>query len=103
MKKYKYNIVNLDCANCARKIEESLNKDNKLNNAIVNFNTSKISFESNEDISIEYINNIVQKIENDSYVTLDKENIKQKKEYNVYILILSIILGIVGLNVKFIL
>ena len=26
MKKYKYNINNLDCANCARKIEEILNK-----------------------------------------------------------------------------
>ena len=27
MKKYKYNINNLDCANCARKLEESLNKN----------------------------------------------------------------------------
>ena len=24
--KYKYNIKNLDCANCAKKIEETLNK-----------------------------------------------------------------------------
>ena len=27
MKKYKYNINNLDCANCARKVEESLNEN----------------------------------------------------------------------------
>ena len=27
MKKYKYNINNLDCANCAREVEESLNEN----------------------------------------------------------------------------
>lgn len=103
MKKYKYNIVNLDCANCARKIEESLNKDNKLNNAIVNFNTSKISFFSDDDISLEYVNNLVQKIESDAYVTIDKEDIKKKKEYNINILIIAIILGVIGLYTKSIL
>lgn len=41
MKKYKYNINNLDCANCARKIEESLNKNADFKNVSVNFNTSK--------------------------------------------------------------
>ena len=35
MKKYKYNINNLDCANCARKIEEILNKNKELKNTIV--------------------------------------------------------------------
>ena len=29
MKKYKFNIYNLDCANCAIKLEEQLNKDEK--------------------------------------------------------------------------
>ena len=101
MKKYKYNIVNLDCANCARKIEESLNKNPKLNNAIVNFNTSKISFSSDENISLEYINNLVQKIESDAYVTENQDDIKQTKEYNIYVLIVAITLGIIGLNTHF--
>lgn len=101
MKKYKYNIVNLDCANCARKIEESLNKNPKLNNAIVNFNTSKISFSSDEDISLEDINNLVQKIESDAYVTENQDDIKQAKEYNIYVLIAAITLGIIGLNTNF--
>ena len=35
MKKYKYNINNLDCANCARKIEEILNKNKELKNDLV--------------------------------------------------------------------
>ena len=42
MSKYKYCINNLDCANCAREIEEELSKDKRLNNVSVNFNTSKI-------------------------------------------------------------
>ena len=49
MKKYKYNINNLDCANCAREIEESLNKNKDLKNVIVNFNTSKLSYESDKE------------------------------------------------------
>ena len=101
MKKYKYNIVNLDCANCAREIEESLNENPILNNAIVNFNTSKISFESDEDISLEYINSLIQRIESDTYVTLDKENINKSREYNIWFLLIAIILGIIGLNVNF--
>lgn len=36
MKKYKYNINNLDCANCAREIEEMLNNNTNFNNAVVN-------------------------------------------------------------------
>ena len=29
--KYKYNIKDLNCANCAKKIEETLNKDKNIN------------------------------------------------------------------------
>ena len=53
MSKYKYCINNLDCANCAREIEEELSKYKRLNNVSVNFNTSKISYESEEDISFD--------------------------------------------------
>ena len=53
MKKYKYNINNLDCAACAREIEEMLNKHEDFSNATVNFNTRKIAYESNKDYSLE--------------------------------------------------
>ena len=56
MSKYKYNINNLDCANCAREIEEGLNKNNKFKNVVVNFGTSKISYEAEEDISLKELN-----------------------------------------------
>ena len=54
MKKYKYNINNLDCAACAREIEEMLNKHEDFSNATVNFNTCKIAYESNKDYSITF-------------------------------------------------
>ena len=69
MKKYKYNINNLDCANCARKIEESLSKHNDLSNVCVNFNTSKLSYESMKEVSIKELNNIIKKIESDTYIS----------------------------------
>jgi Cd2+/Zn2+-exporting ATPase len=52
MEKYKINVNNLDCANCARKLEEELNKNDKFKNVVVNFGTSKLTYESNEKISI---------------------------------------------------
>ena len=36
MKKYKYKINNLDCANCAREIEEMLNERDDFKESVVN-------------------------------------------------------------------
>ena len=94
MKKYKYNINNLDCANCARKIEEILNKNKELKNAIVNFNTSKISYEAEREFSIKELNDIIKTVEPDAYVTKE-ENIT-KKEFHLSILIIALAIGLLG-------
>lgn len=94
MKKYKYNINNLDCANCARKIEEILNKNKELKNAIVNFNTSKISYEAEREFSIKELNYIIKTVEPDAYVT--KEENKTKKEFHLSILIIALAIGLFG-------
>lgn len=94
MKKYKYNINNLDCANCARKIEEILNKNKELKNAIVNFNTSKISCEAEREFSIKELNDIIKTVEPDAYVT--KEENKTKKEFHLSILIIALAIGLFG-------
>lgn len=44
LKSYKYQIQNLDCANCARKIEEKLASTPGYKNVRVNFNTQKLIF-----------------------------------------------------------
>ena len=99
MKKYKYNILNLDCANCARKLETELNKNKDLNNVIVNFNTSKISFESDIEISAKKINELANTIEPGCTITDDKE-VKQTKEYYFSILVIAVIIDLIGMYVN---
>ena len=97
MSKYKYNINNLDCANCAREIEEGLNKNNKFKNVVVNFGTSKISYEAEEDISLKELNELVKKIEPDASVSLEVEN---NKEYHLVTLLLGIFIGLLAYFIK---
>ncbi len=94
MKKYKYNINNLDCANCAREIEEQLNKNKDFKNAVVNFNTKKISYESEKEYTIKELNDIIKKIEPDAFVS--EEEIKIKKQYHLKVLIIAIIILLSG-------
>lgn len=94
MRKYKYNINNLDCANCARALEEVLNKNKDLNNVIVNFNTKKISYET-DNISLEELNKLVNNLEPGTTVTEEVQ--KGKKEYHLSVLILGLLTGIIGL------
>ena len=102
MKKYKYRLNNLDCANCANKIEERLKKEKNLENVVVNFSSLTLSFSSNDDIKMENINNIVTKIEPEVVVTKIDEEVKEtKKNYNLIRLIFGIIIALLGLYVNF--
>ena len=94
MKKYKYNINNLDCANCAREIEEQLNKNKNFKNAVVNFNTKKISYTSEKEYTIKELNDIIKKIEPDAFIS--EEEIKIKKQYHLKVLIIAIIILLLG-------
>lgn len=102
LKKYKYRLNNLDCANCANKIEERLKKENNLSDVVVNFSSLTLSFMSNDDIKIEDISNIVTKIEPEVVVTkIDEESKETKKNYNLIRLIFGIIIALLGLYVNF--
>lgn len=46
-KNYKYYVKNLDCANCARKIEEGLEKKKYYKNVLLNFSKLTLSLETN--------------------------------------------------------
>lgn len=94
MKKYKYNINNLDCAACAREIEEMLNKHEDFSNATVNFNTCKIAYESNKDYSLEELNDLIRRVEPECFITLEeKEN---RKEFSLRFLVLALAIGLSG-------
>ena len=95
MKKYKYNILNLDCANCAREIEEELSNNERFNNVVVNFNTSKISFESEDEISLKELNELVKAVEPEADIVDEVETVN-KKEYSILTLVLGVLIGLVA-------
>ena len=98
MKKYKYNINNLDCANCAREVLESLNENKDFKNVIVNFNTKKLIYESDKEFTLPELNKLVKEVEPDAFITDEEVNIK--KEYHFSILVIAVIIGLIGYFVK---
>ena len=46
LKKYSYILKNLDCAICADKIEAEIKRNKNFKNVRVNFNTMKLTFET---------------------------------------------------------
>lgn len=96
--KCKYKIKNIDCVNCAKKIEDYLNKDNNLSDVNINFNTLNISYVTNVENSINYVNEKIKEIEPNTYI-YDKEIKEENYFYDYLNLILGFILGTVGIFV----
>lgn len=68
-----YNIVNLGCALCASKMEEKINQLDEVDEAIVNYSTSKLYLKSektNADLLYE-IDNIIKSVEADASLDLE--------------------------------
>ena len=97
MRKYRFKINNLDCSNCAKKLEDTLNSNPKMKNVVVNFAASKISYES-DSIDLDSLNELIKKVEPDCFASTG--DVKENKEYHVWILVLSLIIGIIGLYIK---
>lgn len=68
MKKYKFKIKNLDCANCANELEEHLQKIDIIENVSVSFMMQRLIFEcaeENRDEALECIRKTIKKCEPD--------------------------------------
>ena len=96
--KYKYNIKNLDCANCAKTLEDRLNKDKNIKSASVNFAKQTVTVETNISDPFNYVKDIVEKIEPDAI--LSKEEIKETKNKDIYRILLGAFLGVLGIIIK---
>lgn len=79
MKNYRYTVKNLDCANCAQKIEDKLSNTPGYNNVSLNFATLKLSFQTdkNSDVKKE-VQKIISEIEPEVIIIDEKE--EQKTE-----------------------
>lgn len=58
MKKKKYNIEGLDCANCARELEEAITKIDGISSVIINFMMQKMEISYDEENEKEILSNL---------------------------------------------
>lgn len=97
MKKYKYNISNLTCMNCAKKIENALNDHKDIESAVLNFNTLKLTIETDNGKPLELVKKIVSKIEPEVIIYENEINNNSSKNEIIRLLI-GIILGVIGVS-----
>ena len=103
MKKFKFELNGLTCPNCARKIEENIKQNNKIQNVVVNFANLTLSFEANDSLDIKTaIIDVIQKIEpNVKVIDLMKKE-SDTKESKINIDIIVLILGLVLAGISFV-
>ena len=99
LKSYKYYLNKLDCANCAKKIEDAIRGNSNYHDVIVNFNTLTLSFKTDINNPFKEIREIIKSIEPNVIVRENKENDNQK-DYEVVRLILAIISLLLSLIIK---
>lgn len=97
--KCRYDIKNLECAGCAKKVENALAKDSKLKDVNVNFATLKVTFETNLDNPFEYAKEIIAKVEPDAILS-QEEMPQNKNSYSLLKLLIGLIIGVFGVMLK---
>lgn len=83
LKKYEYKLEGLHCANCANKIQTNVAENKDYQNVSVNFNTLKLSFETQIEVSDEEIISIVKAIESEvNVINLKKGKVEHNHEHS---------------------
>ena len=95
------NINNLDCANCAAKVERELNKLSDFDDVVISFMNKKIYFDTKMNISdaIKTLNTKIKTIEDGVFVSQEVE-INEKKDYSKYKITISILLAIIAIIIN---
>lgn len=71
--KKKYNLTDLDCANCAAKIEDAIKKIDGVNNATVSFMAQKLTIDADDsrfDSIMKEVVNVCRKVEPDCVIEM---------------------------------
>ena len=90
LKSYKYYLENLDCANCAKKIEDALKEDKRFTNVVVNFSTLTLSFKTDLDNPFKEIFKIIKRVEPDVLIYKEKKE-EKKSDLEIFRFILALI------------
>lgn len=92
LKKYEFILKNLDCANCANKIQNKIAENENFKNVIVNFNTLKLTYEA-ENENREIVEQIAKSLEPDVEVVETKIQVTEEDSKTAFQMI-RLILGI---------
>lgn len=71
--KKKYNLTDLDCANCAAKMEDAIKKIDGVNNATVSFMAQKLTIDADDsrfDSIMKEVVNVCRKVEPDCVIEM---------------------------------
>lgn len=104
LKSYRYILEGLDCANCAKKVEDKIANTEGYEDVTVNFSTLKLSFKTNKENPKSEIMELVQALEPDVNViepTDMKKEKKQRENYDIGRLMAGILIYFIGTNLKF--
>lgn len=82
MKSYKYTLEGLDCAACAKKVEDEIANTEGYEDVVVNFSTLKLTFKTDKPSPKKEITKLVQKLEPEVVVLEDGEEKHDKEEHN---------------------
>ncbi len=78
----KYHIHDLDCANCAQKVENMLNKRDDVKECTINFASGLMFVESENEIDIHELEVAIQKIEPEVTLTMNDEHAHHSHEHH---------------------
>lgn len=91
-----FNILNLDCAHCAGKIEEALNKMDGIDSAVLIFASKKLKVKGNlTPDKIEEMNKLAQKIEAGVEFVSEIGDVRKNDENSLKKEIITLIIGVI--------
>jgi len=82
--KYEFHVEELDCANCAAKLEDKINQDQRIHHATINFMKEKAVVESdlNEEELVALLNQISEEMGEEAQFHLATEEHHEHKEHH---------------------
>ena len=99
-----YVIENLDCSNCALKVEKTLRMNKDIHSANINLIKKKIHIQSHKDIDINRLNKLIRKVEPDVYMMEEndhKDDLAKGFSFKYVFWILGLITLLTGLGFQY--
>ncbi len=96
--KYRYTLEGIDCAHCAQEIEDALKQDERFENVILNFATSKLSFTAKDNEKMrEIVEQKIAEVENGIKVKAqdDEEENNNISPLHITFIILGVVIAII--------